>query len=75
MLSYAHKQEVWGKVQGDDTSDLIRQVADMLCQGKSKDAIRAYLVAKGQTEDQMYLTYCAAVIIAGDRVGARRKVA
>jgi hypothetical protein len=75
MLSYAHKQEVWGKVKGDDTSDLIRQVADMLCQGRSKDAIRAYMVAQGKDDGDMYLIYCAAVIIAGDRVGARAKVA
>jgi hypothetical protein len=75
-LSHAHKKEVWGKVAGDDTSDLIRHVADMLCQGKSKDAIRAYMVAQGATDEgQMYLTYSAAVIIAGDRVSARAKVA
>ena len=74
LLSYAHQQEVYGKVDG--SSDIIRHVADMLCQGKSKNDIRAYLLTQGQTEEQAYLTYIAATIIAGDRVEARvRKVA
>ncbi len=69
MLSRAHSQEVWGKAEGE--SGLIREVADMLCQGKSKDAIRARCVAAGQTDAQAYLTYVAASILAGDRVSAR----
>ncbi len=69
LLSHAHQQEVYGKSEGE--SGLIRHVADMLCQGKSKDAIRAHCVAYGQTEEQAYLTYMAAVILAGDRVSAR----
>ena len=75
MLSYAHKHEVWGKVAGDDTSDLIGKVADMLCQGKSNEDIHAYLISAGQSEEQAYLTYIGATIIAGDRVSARAKVA
>ena len=70
LLSHTHQNEVYGKSEGE--SGLIRQVADMLCQGKSKDSIRAHCLASGQTEEQAYLTYMAASILAGDRVEARR---
>jgi len=73
LLSHAHQKEVYGKSEGDG---FIAHVADMLCQGKSKDDIRTYLLSQGQTEEQAYLTYMAATMIAGDRVSARtRKVA
>lgn len=70
LLSSAHQNEVYGKSEGE--SGLIREVADMLCQGKSKDAIRARCVAAGQTDAQAYLTYMAASILASDRVEARK---
>lgn len=71
MLTRSHNREVWGKVTGDDISHLLAHVADMLCQGKSNDAIHTYLISQGKTEAEAYFIYCGAVILAGDRVSQR----
>ena len=69
MLTRSHSKQVWCQEEGD----ILVQVSDMLCQGKSKDDIRTFCLSKGQSESEAYFTYMAACIIAGDRIDARTK--
>lgn len=69
MLTRSHSQVVWGKEEGD----ILAQVADKLCEGRSKEEVRAFCLSKGQSESEAYFTYMAACMIAGDRVEARTK--
>jgi len=69
MLTRSHSQQVWGK----EEADILVQVSDKLCEGKSKEDIRAFCLSRGQSESEAYFTYMAACIIAGDRVEARIK--
>lgn len=67
MLTRSHSQQVWGK----EEADILVQVADKLCEGRSKEEIHSFCISKGQSESEAYFTYMAARIIAGDRVEAR----
>lgn len=64
-LTREHTSEVWGKVQGDQTSHLIQRAATKLSYGESKDDIRAMCLSEGQTEEQAMLTYIAAKMLRG----------
>jgi hypothetical protein len=62
-LTREHTSEVWGKVQGDTASDLIRRAATKLAYGESKDDIRTMCLEAGQNEEQAMLTYMAAKLL------------
>lgn len=66
ILTREHTSEVWGAVQGDQASHLIRRAADKLAYGESKDDIRTMCLEAGQSEEQAMLTYMAAKLLRGD---------
>ena len=63
VLTRSHTQEVWGKVEGDQDSHLIRRAADKLAYGETKEDVRSMCLEAGQTEEQAMLTYIAAKLL------------
>ncbi len=69
VLTQAHTSEVWGKVQGDKTSDLIRRCKMLLHYGGTQVEVYDLCVKEGLGGDEAFLVYIGAKLLLKSEVG------
>lgn len=63
VLARSHTQEVWGKVQGDKTSDLMRRCKNILHYGGTQVEVYDLCVKEGLGGDEAFLVYIGAKLL------------